>query len=151
MIFLFVLKVEITVLDENDNFPVFPGSNVEYQLSEASVPFIFTPVVAAVDIDKDNNSKITYTAEGEGVPNVFSVNTTNGEIRLVGTLNFELKNTYVFLIFAEDGGDIPKKNNLTVTITVLDFNDNNPEFEMNVYTETISEVSKLYYDHSLGL
>ena len=140
---LVFIKVEVTVLDENDNFPLFPSTNVEYQVSEtAQKDLILTPVVAASDKDKDNNSKITYTAQGEGVPDVFSVDSASGEIKLNGTLNYENKSKYNFLIIAEDGGSVPKKNNLNVTIVVLDFNDNAPEFDSNLYTETISEVSR---------
>ena len=130
--------MEITVLDENDNVPKFPDDNVEYQLVETALPkTILSPVILATDADKDENAEITYSG---GEPGVFSVNSTTGYISLLSELNYEEKSQYVFKIFSHDGGSPSKSDNITVKVSVLDFNDNEPQFEFNKYTKSIYEV-----------
>ena len=120
---------------------MFSSTLAEYQISENAIDDTdLAPLAAASDADKGNNSKITYTASGEGVPNVFTVDPLVGTIQLVGQLNFEIKEKYTFIVFAEDGGVVPKSSNITIVINVLDFNDNEPEFNKSFYTASISEV-----------
>lgn len=134
-------KVEITVNDENDNDPAFSAATAEYLLVEtAQMGTILTPVEVATDKDKGSNSMITYTATGDAIPNVFNVNSTTGYIELVGTLNFEMKKIYNFVVTAQDGGVSPKSTSIDIIVEVMDFNDNAPEFDTNLYQELVSEV-----------
>ena len=99
------------------------------------------PVRIADDADKGDNALITYSLTGEGVPDVFSVNSSNGEIKLESELNYEIKNTYTLLLVAVDGGTPSMSGNITIEFEVLDFNDNSPVFDKSNYPVTLDEVS----------
>ena len=136
------LKVEVTVLDENDNAPKFATEIADYVYVESTpVNTILLPVRTADDADKGDNALITYSLTGEGVPDVFSVNSSNGEIKLESELNYEIKNTYTLLLVAVDNGTPSMSGNITIEFEVLDFNDNSPEFDKSNYPVTLDEVS----------
>lgn len=97
-------------------------------------------MIAATDADTGDNSLLYYSAVGEGIPDVFHVNNATAEIEIVGTLNFEYKTQYSFIITAQDSGMDPMNDTLNVTIEILDFNDNAPEFSQNGYASSVYEV-----------
>ena len=135
-------KVEIQILDTNDNPPEFSSVNVEYSLVE-SVPIstVLSPILTATDNDIGTNADITYYLTGEGVPSIFHINTTTAEISLQSSLNYEVKQNYSFTLYAIDGGSLSKRSmNVSVTLIVLDFNDNTPQLTQNTYTKTVNEV-----------
>ena len=51
----------------------------------------------------------------------------NGTISLVGTLDFELRQSYSFELEAKDGGN--RFTHLPVNIAITNANDNTPEFD----------------------
>jgi len=57
------------------------------------------------------------------------------DLRLVLTdrLDRELEDRYLVTVLAVDGGDPPKTGSIVVNITVLDANDNNPQFDNSSY------------------
>ena len=64
---------------------------------------------------------------------------------MVGSLDFENRSEYRFLVDAIDGGDRSQTGRATVTILVDDFNDIDPMFELPVYTARVSE-SSLFFE-----
>ncbi|KTF90509.1 hypothetical protein cypCar_00024820 [Cyprinus carpio] len=123
-------KVQITVEDANDNFPVFTSTSYEVSINE-SVPIgtvILT--ISAVDDDKGDNGCITYSiASLQSLP--FIINQTNGELTTSKELDFELSlETYVFAVRASDwGSPYRRESEVNVTVQVLNINDNQPLFE----------------------
>uniref|UniRef100_A0A8C1GP78 FAT atypical cadherin 3b n=1 Tax=Cyprinus carpio TaxID=7962 RepID=A0A8C1GP78_CYPCA len=123
-------KVQITVEDANDNFPVFTSTSYEVSINE-SVPIgtvILT--ISAVDDDKGDNGCITYSiASLQSLP--FIINQTNGELTTSKELDFESSlETYVFAVRASDwGSPYRRESEVNVTVQVLNINDNQPLFE----------------------
>ena len=64
------------------------------------------------------------------------------QVVTMGLLDREKADKYQVIIECEDGGDPSLKTSRELSIRVLDYNDNAPEFGQNVYTQ----VSRLYYD-----
>ena len=137
----------MTILDVNDNPPVFDSHTLDYSLLETSDSGIsLSPVAMATDADDGVNSLVSYYIEGEGVPSVFAVNSSTGVISLQSGLNHEVKQNYTFILYAEDGGASPMRStNVIVTVYVLDFNDNTPRLGQSVYNRTVSEVRGLVF------
>ena len=48
-------------------------------------------------------------------------------------LDRELEDKYLVTVLAVDGGDPPKTGSVVVNITILDANDNNPQFDNSSY------------------
>ena len=124
---------------------------MEYSLLETSEygHTLSEPAATATDSDIGDNGVISYFLVGEGVPSVFDINTTTGEISLQSTLDHEMKQNYTFTLYARDNGSPTSlySDNVTVIVKVLDYNDSPPQLGHTVYNRTIPEVNH----HSTGV
>ncbi|XP_040214720.1 cadherin-related family member 4 [Rana temporaria] len=97
----------------------------------------------ATDADYPFNN-LEYSISGPQNPTMFYINPRNGEINLLGPLDYEKQTTYSLVINLVDlNNDIlqdPQKQRLgscTITIDVLDYNDNPPICTPPYYEVTI--------------
>ena len=142
-----VLSVKISILDMNDNTPKFEESNKHFELSESKPVDYEITLTPATDLDMgENNGVVGY----EFSP--FSSNTEDFSLKyeksgsaeslslvLVNTLDHETKENYRLLILAKDAGVPIRTGTLTVSIDVLDENDNKPQFLDPVLNVTVTE------------
>ncbi|XP_051810399.1 protocadherin beta-16-like [Acanthochromis polyacanthus] len=75
------MLILITVLDANDNAPVFTQQTYKATVTENSPKGTIVATVTASDADRGSNSKITYSITNtlDDVRKVFDVNEENGE------------------------------------------------------------------------
>jgi cadherin EGF LAG seven-pass G-type receptor 1 len=128
--------LNINILDENDNTPVFSTLPQKGTIMENAV--IGTMVLTVTATDKDvNGYPLTYSF----VENVtaFQIFPTSGLIRTATTLDRESVAEYHLEVQAVDKGELPRTGRTTVTIEVLDINDNPPKFEKQSYAVSIYE------------
>ncbi|XP_059107472.1 protocadherin-3-like [Peromyscus eremicus] len=96
--------------------------------------------VSARDLDAGMNGNVAYSLfQGGGVSQPFLVDEVTGDIRLSDELDFEVTNYYNIEITATDGGGFSGK--CTVSVQVLDVNDNAPELTIRKLTIPILENS----------
>ncbi|MEQ2216946.1 hypothetical protein XENOCAPTIV_026465, partial [Xenoophorus captivus] len=90
------MLIVITVLDANDNAPVFTQQTYKATVIENSPKGTVVAIVKASDADEGSNSKITYTITNtfDDVRNIFEVNEGNGEVILIGNMDFEESRSY---------------------------------------------------------
>ncbi|XP_057205150.1 protocadherin alpha-8-like isoform X15 [Triplophysa rosa] len=139
-----VLNVTVTVLDINDNRPVFNQETYSVELPENSVAGTVIIRVNATDIDEGPNSEIEYsfaTLNGK-VHEVFELDHVTGEIRVKGKVDFEDAEVYKLDIRASDKGHPPMSANCRVIVKMIDINDNRPEIEITSLSKNIPEDSK---------
>ncbi|NWY20989.1 PCDGC protein, partial [Aphelocoma coerulescens] len=140
-------RIRVTVLDANDNAPVF--SQAEYtvrdryraSLREDAPPGSTVLNVSASDADAGTNAHITY---GFGktpakVLQKFVVDAESGIITLKEALDFEDTRGYVLLVEAKDGGGLVA--HCKVEVEVLDVNDNAPEITILSLSSPVPEDS----------
>ena len=138
----------IDVLDENEFAPVFEGPT-SFQINEESDSGTLVGTLRATDMDGTSpNNDVTYAfAQSSTITQYFTLNSNNGEIRTVGMLNREAL-TQVFAppsssqsvtFVARDGGTPSKQSFVTVTITLVDINDNDPVFGDGSYQNSLLE------------
>ena len=132
-----IASVFITVLDVNDNPPVFDSLTYNFTVVENSEPNSLG-TVNANDADALYNGEISYSILNDGT-DTFEVNSTTGVIVAITQLDREIKKEYTFTILAQDGGSPSLNSTADVYIIVLDINDNTPEFQKEVYEVTLSE------------
>ncbi|KAH8862760.1 Protocadherin-23 [Schistosoma japonicum] len=125
----------VTVLDVNDNQPQFitkgPFSILENQPRFTQINGRLT----ALDADAGENGHVRYSirhiwisATGIPSPDVFEVD-SEGQIRTMEVMDREQINAYTLEIVACDSAPLnPLCTELNITITVLDENDNKPEW-----------------------
>ncbi|XP_033878036.3 protocadherin gamma-C5-like isoform X1 [Acipenser ruthenus] len=138
-------RVEVQILDVNDNAPQFPTKNISLEISEAATPGTKFHLERAQDPDVGSNSLRTYVLS----PNdcfISNVETKSDgskcpELVLEKALDREKQSVYNLLLTAFDGGT-PQKSGITnVIIKILDVNDNAPVFDKAVEKVTLLENS----------
>uniref|UniRef100_A0A673UUA0 Protocadherin gamma subfamily C, 5 n=1 Tax=Suricata suricatta TaxID=37032 RepID=A0A673UUA0_SURSU len=134
-------RIHLTVLDANDNAPVFTQS--EYRVSVPENLPIGTRIltVTATDTDEGYNAQVAYFQEknpGE-TSEIFELESTSGDITIIKRLDYEDAKVHEIDIEAQDGPGLLTRTK--VIVTVLDVNDNAPEFYMTSSTSSIPEDS----------
>ncbi|XP_063420960.1 protocadherin Fat 4-like [Mytilus trossulus] len=122
--------VTVKVLDKNDNTPQFNSGQSSMTVSEGSSIGASIGKMSATDIDEGKNAEITFDlVSNNGGP--FRINQTTGEITVTGKLDRETSETYGVSVYARDNGISIRSSSMSVTITVLDVNDNPPVFTID--------------------
>ncbi|XP_022080540.1 uncharacterized protein LOC110973761 [Acanthaster planci] len=134
--FMETTHVYVTVLDQNDNQPVFPDQpSVTVTEGPSSTGVIFVTVTAS-DADVGNNSEMVYTitrGNGEGI---FGIHSNNGSIYIINELDWETTQTYELIITATDqavNSNDRRTGTVTVVINVEDINDTPPQFPSSYF------------------
>ncbi|XP_077122366.1 protocadherin gamma-B5-like isoform X44 [Ranitomeya variabilis] len=133
--------IKITVQDVNDNFPVFMKDTYQIKLPE-NAPIGFLVVhLNATDADEGAYGLITYSFSHipKNANQIFSLNSLNGDVILIGTLDYEASDSYEMTIEAKDGGGLV--THCKVSIQVIDVNDNAPDITITTLATTILEDS----------
>ncbi|XP_057205184.1 protocadherin beta-15-like isoform X19 [Triplophysa rosa] len=118
--------IHVTVLDANDNAPVFSQAVYKVSLPENSPVDTVVVTVSATDADEGQNGEITYEFGhvSENDLAIFSLDSTNGKISLTGSLDYEDESLFELPIQATDG--LGMVSYATVVIEISDVNDNAP-------------------------
>ncbi|XP_032635001.1 protocadherin-23 isoform X2 [Chelonoidis abingdonii] len=121
--------VLITVLDVNDNPPVF--SNLEYRIHvRENIPIgSHITMVSANDCDAGANAEITYTIISGNDKGHFQLDGKTGSVDLIRTLDYEETIKFTLTIQASDGGvNVRNVAFSVVFVSILDDNDYAPLF-----------------------
>uniref|UniRef100_A0A8C8EXM8 Protocadherin-related 15b n=1 Tax=Oncorhynchus tshawytscha TaxID=74940 RepID=A0A8C8EXM8_ONCTS len=131
--------VNVVVTDVNDNDPIFDPlmpQNVTVTEEEANS---FVGQVKATDPDAGVNGQVRYRLVNHA--DLFRVN-SNGTISTAVPLDREVRGQYDLMVEAEDGAvEDPRRTTLTLSVTVLDVDDNSPVFAQPSYTVNLPENS----------
>ena len=139
------IKLYVDVLDINDNTPVFTKDVYSARLNE-NAPIGTTVIqVNATDLDEGSNGEVIYSI-GDNVNKrllkLFEIDPNTGEIFVKGTIDFEVRDSYEIDIQASDKGAAPLTTDTSVTIKIVDVNDNTPEMEITSFSNAIPEDSR---------
>ncbi|XP_040200825.1 protocadherin gamma-C5-like isoform X4 [Rana temporaria] len=134
--------ITITVLDINDNPPVFNQSVYKISLKE-NLP-LNSPILIlnATDQDEAINGEIQYYFGGHtsvSARKLFDLKQQSGEIFITDHLDFEELNFYELSIKAVDKGSPKLTGNCLVQVEIEDVNDNSPEIHFSSFNNEISE------------
>ncbi|XP_029626442.1 protocadherin beta-16-like [Salmo trutta] len=131
--------IHVTVLDANDNAPVFSQAVYKASLPENSPLDIVVVTVSATDADEGVNGEVTYDFAhvSEEDDKLFSIDRKTGEIRAIGTIDFEEMSDFELRIKAKDGLGLASYSKVIIDIT--DVNDNAPAIYLKSLTSPIPE------------
>ncbi|XP_050300468.1 cadherin-related tumor suppressor isoform X2 [Anthonomus grandis grandis] len=135
----------ITIQDQNDNAPEFEQSYYSFNFPELQRDIVFVGQVIAADRDKQGpNSVISYSLQQPS--DMFTVDPASGEIFSKRSIRYKYtqmetspENTYSLTILATDNGKPPMSSECTVTINVVDANNNAPQFEQEEYLSPVPQ------------
>lgn len=148
------MTVIVDVQDVNDNPPVFEQTEYEVKVSESVT--INTQIIQVLAHDKDigNNAKLTYsilesntsrpqkrchTLGQNRMAKMFGIFPSSGWLFLKSPLDRETCDYYELQVMALDNGSPTASAVTKVMINVLDYNDNEPKFEMTEYSFSVEE------------
>ena len=119
-------NITVEILDINDNNPIFSEDTYNVTHSE---DFEVGDVISIVscsdlDIEMDIDYEIIDGFPDETFPGTFVINSTDGEITLLMSLDYEFSPVYMIDIVCMDSGGL--QDNTTIMVTVTDVNDNTP-------------------------
>ena len=120
--------LEIIVSDANDNPPVFNSPPYSFSVMENSVG-AHVGTVEAVDEDDGINSMVRFTLQSAS--DTFQIDRETGVIRTVASLDYDTIPEHSVVVLATDMGTPSKSTSTTVSISVIDVNDNDPKFSTN--------------------
>ncbi|XP_033948112.1 protocadherin gamma-A11-like [Pseudochaenichthys georgianus] len=131
--------IHVTVLDANDNAPVFSQAVYKASLPENSPPDSLVIKVSATDADEGLNGDVKYDLRhvSDDDESIFSIDAKTGEIRVTGAIDFEEITYFEMRVEAEDG--LGLTSYAKVIIDVTDMNDNAPVIYLKSLTKPIPE------------
>uniref|UniRef100_A0A4W5Q152 Cadherin domain-containing protein n=1 Tax=Hucho hucho TaxID=62062 RepID=A0A4W5Q152_9TELE len=131
--------IHVTVLDANDNAPGFSQAVYKASLPENSPLDTVVVTVSATDADEGLNGEVTYDFShvSEDVKKICSIDRKTGDIRVIGTIDFEEVSTFELRIKAKDGLGLASYSKVIIDIT--DINDNAPVIYLKSLTSPIPE------------
>ncbi|XP_049330712.1 protocadherin gamma-A6-like isoform X19 [Astyanax mexicanus] len=135
------VKITITVMDANDNAPIFSLPVYHTSMQENSPRGTYVATVTATDRDKGTNALVTYLfsqSTGKNL-NVFSIDSETGDITVNGELDFEKAKHFQITVEATDKGGLT--DSCKVVIEITDVNDNAPVISLISFSNAVPENS----------
>ncbi|KAL2077305.1 hypothetical protein ACEWY4_026809 [Coilia grayii] len=135
-------QIHVTVLDVNDNAPVFTKPIYRASIAENAPKGTVLTTVSAPDADQGSNGDVLYSIAKtmDETRNMFEIDEKTGVLKLKGVVDYEKARHYEIDVQASDEGGLT--DSCKVQIDVLDTNDNSPVINILSMSNVISEDSK---------
>ncbi|XP_047196517.1 protocadherin gamma-A10-like [Hippoglossus stenolepis] len=137
------VNIHVSVLDANDNAPVFNQSVYRAVVVENAAKGTYITTVNATDADSGSNGEIIFNfskIKGFAV-DIFSIDENTGVISVGGIIDFEKEKKIELRLEARDRGGLTGTSK--VIIDVIDVNDNDPVINIMSFSNTVSEDAPL--------
>uniref|UniRef100_A0A8C8RHH6 Cadherin domain-containing protein n=1 Tax=Pelusios castaneus TaxID=367368 RepID=A0A8C8RHH6_9SAUR len=132
-------KIEVDIVDENDNSPKLTLTSVSSSIPEDSLPGTVIALINAYDPDAGENGKLRCLIKEESPFKIISSSKNYYKILIDSTLDREKTPEYNITITATDKGTPPLSTQKTILLQISDVNDNAPVFEKPSYTAYVPE------------
>ena len=128
------LDVSVTVLDANDNQPVFVNASYEASVMENARVGSRVTAVRATDADAGLNARVRYAFSPRTVAahgGVFRIDAATGVVTVAGVVDYEAAAVRHLVVTAQDGGADAVTAETALTVHVKDINDNAPAMRVS--------------------
>ncbi|XP_019518305.1 PREDICTED: protocadherin gamma-A12 isoform X7 [Hipposideros armiger] len=125
--------ISLNVADANDNPPAFSRASYTAYIPENNPRGASIVSVTAYDPDYGENAQVTYslvddnTLQGVSLSSYVSINSDTGVLYALCSFDYEQFRDLSLQVMAHDSGDPPLSSNVSLSVFVLDQNDNAPE------------------------
>ena len=124
----------VNIGDINDNTPRFIDSmDAVIFVRENTPASTVISRVNATDADIGLNGQIQYVIVNSLLTLPFRINGTSGEIRVVGNIDYEMRQMFILRVQISDSGNPSLSANHDYTVNVTNVNDNYPQFAAPAY------------------
>uniref|UniRef100_A0A452IZ86 Cadherin domain-containing protein n=1 Tax=Gopherus agassizii TaxID=38772 RepID=A0A452IZ86_9SAUR len=123
--------IPLQILDTNDNGPLFDKTSYTAYVTENNPRGASVFSLKANDPDEGENARVTYSVTEDQIQEVplsssISINSETGALYALRSFDYEQFREIRFQVQAQDGGSPPLSSNVSVTLFLLDQNDNSP-------------------------
>ncbi|KAM8732222.1 protocadherin alpha-8-like isoform 15-T15 [Acanthopagrus schlegelii] len=135
-------RIEVIIVDINDNAPSFLEQIHVFNISESSSSGERYPLPIAQDADTGSNSVKTYklsTNEHFSIDVMSGGDSASAELVLQKALDREKQHVIKLTLTAVDGGKPARFCTMQILVNVIDVNDNTPSFSKSLYKVRVSE------------
>ncbi|KAG5264094.1 hypothetical protein AALO_G00272050 [Alosa alosa] len=139
------VKLNIKVIDSNDNNPVFDQAVYSVKVMENSPINTVVINLNATDPDEGTNGEVRYSFNSyvsDKTREAFKIDPKTGVITVNGPLDYETTTVYEIDVQAKDLGPNSIPAHCKVNVEVLDANDNVPVINLLPVSSEIEEVSE---------
>ncbi|XP_012501266.1 PREDICTED: protocadherin gamma-A1 isoform X8 [Propithecus coquereli] len=124
--------INLVVTDINDNPPTFHQDSYSAYIPENNPRGASIFSVGADDQDSNENAQVTYslaedTIQGVPLSSYLSINSDTGVLYALRSFDYEQFRDLQLRVTARDNGNPPLSSNVSLSLFVLDQNDNAPE------------------------
>ncbi|CAM5133709.1 unnamed protein product [Eretmochelys imbricata] len=121
----------VQLSDINDNAPIFSQTSYTLYITENNPRGASFGFLKANDPDSGENARVTYSITGTQIQEAplsssISINSETGALYALRSFDYEQFREIRFQVQAQDGGSPPLSSNVSVTLFILDQNDNSP-------------------------
>lgn len=138
-----IVRVNFTVLDENDNGPVFVNV-ANFTVVENAATGTNVGSISATDSDAGSNGQVRFSIVEGNEDGVFQIDNIFGKITVNGNIDREKIASYRLTVMASDQGKPAMKTKQDFYITVQDENDNPPIFDAKLFRGLYTFVSFIH-------
>uniref|UniRef100_A0A3B4ZA19 Protocadherin gamma-A3-like n=1 Tax=Seriola lalandi dorsalis TaxID=1841481 RepID=A0A3B4ZA19_SERLL len=137
------VNIDVTVLDANDNAPVFNQSVYKASMMENTMRGTSIITVNATDADSGTNGLIVYSLSKikGSAADIFSIDENTGTISVSGQIDYEKDRRYKVRVEAKDQGGLTGTSKVILDVT--DVNDNAPVINIMSFSSPVSEDARL--------
>ena len=139
-------SVKLIVTDQNDNKPHFVQSSYVFPVHEGIHLNSTIDQLIATDKDYGENGSVSFSFETVPASNFPFILYSDGTIKMIRSLDRETNSRYAFSVIASDRGLPPLSSSVSVTVVVLDVNDNEPRF---VFPNTVNNTVEVSLESHL--
>uniref|UniRef100_A0A6Q2Z885 Cadherin EGF LAG seven-pass G-type receptor 1a n=1 Tax=Esox lucius TaxID=8010 RepID=A0A6Q2Z885_ESOLU len=143
------VDIQVSVLDINDNAPVFEKDELYVYVAENSPVGSTVARITATDPDEGTNAQILFQIVEGNAPEVFQLDIFSGDLIALTDLDYEAKMEYTIVVQATSA---PLVSRAVVHIRLLDINDNDPvlrDFEI-IFNNYITNRSNSFPAGAIG-
>ncbi|KGL75971.1 Protocadherin-23, partial [Tinamus guttatus] len=131
-------QLYITVLDENDNNPLFAKHHYQISVREDLQEGSAVMELFASDEDDGLNGEVMYSVIDDTF-GAFAIDSVTGSIVTTQILDRETKSVYTFRVVASDCSPHLPRSTTVMMVWIQDVNDNAPKFEQSYYKASVWE------------
>ncbi|XP_056592768.1 protocadherin gamma-A3-like isoform X29 [Triplophysa dalaica] len=132
------VKINIIVIDVNDNAPVFSKSSYKASVVENAAKGSVVTTVSATDADESSHNIQYYFEHATStIKALFSIDADSAEVKVIGDIDYEKHKQFTVKIKAKDNGGLTDSSE--IIIDVIDVNDNTPKITVMTFSGAVSE------------
>ncbi|KAG5844636.1 hypothetical protein ANANG_G00164590 [Anguilla anguilla] len=120
------MAINLILQDVNDNLPRFQLQNYVVYMREAQGYDIPIIQVLADDLDQGQNGQVTYSIKSSTRSGLFRIDPATGSITTAAIMDREIWTQTKLVVTATDRGNPRLAGQATLTVIVVDLNDNSP-------------------------